>query len=166
MLKEIDKLDSLHILTYLCLSKYQLQKQKALSYLPELRKILASHFSNYYKEISSVLIAKYYEERHDNLDSAWHYLLEPEKFFKQTNTITPTHQKNIETIINVCTYKRKNLLAIRYANSLFDFEKYFPLVDSVDIAKAYSNQAFMMFREGDMEGTQSDIELGLSFIKP
>ncbi len=55
-------------------------------------------------------------------------------------------------------------MAIRYANMLFDFNKYVPACDSVDKAKAYANRAFMMFREDDFEGTLEDIKTGMSFI--
>ena len=158
--------DSVHIVSFLELSKYELSKQKQFSLLPKLRQILTSQLPDYYKGVSCTLISKYYDETKNNLDSAWYYLMMAENLFKQTNTITPIHQKNIETITSYCTYKRKNLLAIRYANSLFDFENYFPNADSTDMARAYSNRAFMMFREGDIEGTKEDLELGLAYINP
>lgn len=166
LLRQIKSINSVHILTYIEISKFELSQQKTISYLPELKKILSSHYPDYYKGVSSSLIAKYYDERLDNIDSAWYYLMTAEKYFKKTKIISSLHQKLLETITSFCTYKRKNLLAIRYANSLFDFEKYYPHADSADIAQAYANRAFMMFREGDMDGTIEDIELGLSYINP
>ncbi len=166
LLKHLNNEDSIHITTYLETAKYALKQKKSFLLLPKLRQILVSNVPTYYKGESCTLISKYYEEKQNNLDSIWHYVMMAEKLFRKNNTISPIRQKNLEQITSFCTYKRRNLLAIRYANSLFDFEKYFPEADSTDIARAYSNRAFMMYREGDRNGSISDIDLGLSYINP
>lgn len=54
-------------------------------------------------------------------------------------------------------------MAIRYASTIFTFEKYFPEADSADQARAYANRAFIIFGKED-EGIFEDIEAGLKLI--
>lgn len=146
---------------------YELAVNRHVSFLNDLKSSLKNEkLSDYYKGQIAFLLARYHDERKNNLDSAWHYIMTSRAAFEKTGIITPAYQECLEKITAYCTYKRKNLLAIRYANAMFDFDRYLPSADNVDTARAYANRAFMMFREGDFEGTDKDIDNGLSLIDP
>lgn len=148
------------------LSEFELKTGRNLSQLNTLRRILNADIPAYYKGKAAFTISKYFDERKNDLDSAWHYIMLAKNAFEDTKVITPEYQECLEKISAFCTYKRKNLLAIRHANAMFDFERYLPTADSADMARAYANRAFMMFREGDFKGTEEDIQNGLSLIRP
>ncbi len=154
-----------HYATCLQWSWYELNSGKTLQHIDKISQSLQDAKSNYFKGHAAYLLARYQYERKNNLDSAWYYLMVAKEAFEKTKMITPIYQECLELITSFCTYKRKNLLAIRYANLLFEFDRYLPQNDSVDIAKAYANRAFMMFREGDIQGTNLDIEMGLTYCK-
>jgi CHAT domain-containing protein/tetratricopeptide (TPR) repeat protein len=155
-----------HYATFVQQSFYELNTGKTLRHIDEVRQKLNDEKSPYYKGKSAYLLARYLYERKNDLDSAWHFLMVARETFEKTKVITPIYQECLELITSFCTYKRKNLLAIRYANALFALDKYLPAADSADEARAYANRAFMMFREGDFEGTIEDIEAGLKRIIP
>ena len=148
------------------LSEFELRTERDLTQVDILRRVLNADIPAYYKGKAAFTMAKYFDERMNDLDSAWHYIMLAKNAFEETKVITPGYQECLEKISAFCTYKRKNLLAIRYANKLFEFDKYLPATDSADMARAYANRAFMMFREGDMIGTEEDIKNGLSLISP
>ena len=153
-----------HFACYLHLSMFELNSGKKLSHKDEIRKIINEENTPYYKGQSAYLLARYHYEQNNSLDSAWHYIKHAKDAFEKTKVITPIYQECLELFTSFCSYRRKTLMAIRYANAMFAFEKYFPAADSADQARAYTNRAFMMFREGDIEGTFEDIETGLNFI--
>ena len=155
-----------HFATHLYLSEFELKSLKNLRHINEICKILNDEIPQYYKGRSAYLMARCHYDQKNSLDSAWHYILLAKDAFEKTKVITPIYQECLELFTSCCTYKRKNLLAIRHANALFAFEKYFPAADSADQARAYTNRAFMMFREGDYGGTFEDIETGLKLILP
>ncbi len=155
-----------HLTTVHAMTAYELKSGKKLSNIHKLRNIINEENIQYYKGQAAYLLARYHYEQNNSLDSAWYYILLAKKAFEETKFITPIYQECLELFTSFCSYKRKTLMAIRYANSMFTFEKYFPEADSADQARAYANRAFMMFREGDIEGTFEDIEAGLKLILP
>jgi len=152
-----------HFSTHLAMTTFELKTKKKISFINPLINILHADIPDYYKGQAAYFTARYYEEKKNDLDSAWHYIMIAKSAFERTKVISPDYQECLETITSFCTYKRKNLLAIRHANILFEFDRYLPKCDSLDIAKAYANRAFMMFREGDITGTELDIKMGLSY---
>lgn len=155
------------IITKIDVCAHEINKNKEVSFLKEIKIALSDDRLNaYYKGNIAYILATYHDEVKNNLDSAWHYIMLSNNWFNKTNKITPAYQECLEKITSFCTYKRKNLLAIRFANALFDFERYLPIADNIDKARAYANRAFMMFREGDFDGSEDDINQGLGLINP
>lgn len=152
-----------HFSIHLGMTSFELKTRKKISFIDPLKNILHADVPDYYKGQAAYLTARYYEEKKNDLDSAWHYIMIAKSAFERTKVISPAYQECLETITSFCTYKRKNLLAIRHANVLFEFDRYLPKCDSLDMAKAYANRAYMMFREGDITGTELDIKMGLSY---
>ena len=156
-----------HFLTKSEITKFELNNKKELTFLKDLNtSFQQSKVNQNYKGQIAYLMARYHDERKNDLDSAWHFIMLSKGAFEQTGKITPAYQDCLEKITAFCTYKRKNLLAIRYANAMFDFERYLPKADTLDKARALANRAFMMFREGDFNDTEEDIKRGLSLINP
>lgn len=154
-----------HFVTNLEITEFELNHKKELTLLKNLlRSFQQSGINAYYKGQIAYLLARYHDERKNNLDSAWYYIMMSKDAFEKTGKITPAYQDCLEKITAFCTYKRKNLLAIRYANAMFDFDKYLPKADTANKARALANRAFMMFREGDFKGTEEDIKRGLNLI--
>ncbi|HMP31736.1 MAG TPA: hypothetical protein PKD85_19190, partial [Saprospiraceae bacterium] len=89
----------------------------------------------YYKAIAQLCLGRYYEEISEDLDSSWHHLNLAHRSFIQTKVISDFHIKCVEKLTIHSTYKRNNLLAIRFANYLFNYEKHYPVIDSLTKAK-------------------------------
>lgn len=156
---------SLHFTTILDITNFELNHKKDLTQLKELISLsVTNDIPSYYKALTGYYLAKYYDERKNNLDSAWTYIMLSRDFFEKTGKISPAYQDCLELISAFCTYKRKNLLAVRYANVMFDFERYLPKADRKDSVRAYANRSFMVFREGDFEGCLEDIKKGLFLV--
>ncbi|MFZ1703792.1 MAG: CHAT domain-containing protein [Saprospiraceae bacterium] len=143
---------------------YELKNHLTTKHKVQANYLLNSHCTNYYKGETAHLLARDCERNPEKFDSAWFYLLLANDHFNATGHITKSQVNNTELLVSFCTYRRKNLLAIRHANALFDFEKYYPYATKEDSARAYSIRAFMMFREDDFEGTIQDVDIGLHLI--
>jgi hypothetical protein len=126
--------------------------------------LLTNISTPHHKGIAQLCLGRYYEEISEDLDSSWHYLNLAHHSFIQTEVISNFYIKCIEKLTLHSTYKRNYLLAIRFANYLFDYKKHYPAIDSVTKAIIFSNRAFVLYREGDYDGTFADIKEGLSYI--
>jgi CHAT domain-containing protein len=154
----------LHPLTALILAEYELKNSIPVSGKNTLKEIEKGAFSDYYKGLSVFYLGKTEEEENHQIDGARILYEKALTYFQKTDHITPAHQECIELLTIHSTYQRKNLMAIRYANAMFDFERYLPKADVRDSARAYANRAFMVFREGDFEACKEDVNRGLSLI--
>jgi hypothetical protein len=156
---------SLHFTTILDITNFELKHKKEPTQLKELLSLsVTNDIPFYYKALTGFYLARYYDERKNDLDSAWTYIMLSKDFFEKTGKISPAYQDCLELISAFCTYKRKNLQAVRYANVMFDFERYLPKADRKDSVRAYANRSFMVFREGDFEGCLEDIKKGLFLV--
>lgn len=152
--------NELPALAHLSLAKYCLGHKKPFISEKALRSLIRSAYPNWYKGRAAFLLGRYMDEKLNQLDTAWHYHQLAHSFFHHTGYITRDYQENAEKRTIMATYFRKNLLAIRIANDLFDWPRYYPAADAGDKARAYANRAFMLFREDDVDGTLLDVRKG------
>lgn len=115
--------------------------------------------NSYYKSIVLKRIGRYFMKIRFDLDSAWQYY--QDSWSLRNNFYTINDASTLNALSELCTYKRKNLLAIAYANRMADFDQYYHMPDSKTQCLAYTNRAFMLFREGEMDGSLQDLELAL-----
>lgn len=148
------------------LAEYQINLKDTCLDKPELESFENFNIPPHYAGRAYLALARYYEGSHYNFDSIWHYLNKAQHYFSETGYITFHQVTCLETLSTYATYRRKNLLAIRYANALCTFDKYWPKAEREDSASAYANRAYMLFREDDFKGSSDDIQRGLSLIIP
>ncbi|MBK9255727.1 MAG: CHAT domain-containing protein [Saprospiraceae bacterium] len=116
----------------------------------------------YYQTTALNRVGEYYKSVVFNLDSTWHYF---QKAYNKLNTIpslTQEHLYCIERLSILCTYKRKNLLGIKYANEAAEIDKYYLKLTPEMKVRIYNNRAFMLFRENDFEGSYIDADIALT----
>ncbi len=128
-------------------------------------KELASHQSGFYPKVMALnRIGQFYKNVCFDLDSSWFYYGAARDTLEKIGPITLEHIHCYENLLTLSIYKRKNLDAIMYGNELCDFERYSWKPDSVEMARALINRAFVLFREGDHRGSKLDDSLAMALL--
>lgn len=131
--------------------------------LAQINELLDKAPGLYHRTMIMNLKGAYFKEISLNLDSAWYWYEAAVGVLKSFPYQTMAHAECYHKLSTLCTYKRKNLLAIKYANQMADFKSYFFAPDSLLLNQAYTNRAFMLFREGDFNGSYEDGALAMKY---